>query len=1621
MIIVVKHFSSTKYPSIKIIKINDSIYFNIFQLNIFNSFIFFLLLHIINKMTDVSGLEVLPRKESILVKWDGFKNADDTVHLGHAESSNALLGNIYIDVIDASLNKQTKLVYKSAVPFVQDASNANVHSYLVDGLVAGKSYKIVLRANVDFTGAASGDADLTMILNNNEDAVVPYTNPQPFGLDQFTLTNDLSANIIVTLNNPDVFESSANLLAEVGYNTLDTIRFEFTDVTAGTLSYSSFIEVSGGVFQKDGTDDFTFDASLEDVYKIQAFVINDTMEEIAGPVINYTPSTLTKPQNLNIVRTAENTVFVKAEDGEQMDGNTNAMKVQLFGSTSYAGAYVALTPMIVKDKNTDNTHEKSINLSDHGKNLTSFKKIKAEVRHYTDAETGVPELIETVVLPSPNTQTPLPHNIKLNYGMVDGVETAPASANLYIDGSFGVPQWVEDLSGGADLLTEANGNFVVDVSTKVHVSQDTIGDAARFALTPQEISWNDISATRSGDDKQFTRELNDTITFVDISGLVENKNVRIVHKTVISIDASGQPDDKTPHEYVHYDVKTFMVPQLPTYGLSFEHLQNQLNSQFTIPSQVYAPYLGSGNVAINYVLHKDTNTSITQLTPTDISSVVAGTSERINVSGNSHTDPLTYNVDNSSNVYRHTLLAYSDVVDPTSGETFRLHARSVDDGALVATNETQPFILPDIRNVRYEETDETGESGNVIKFYVANWASLMNEIDNAQMQFKLYASYKLLNDTEAEYTADAEISVTNGFDIYELSGNYEVSKANGDALVPADTGYMYKMFTAEHSRSIHDDVSHGQLDIVNTGKVYGEIETPLLNWLRNGVQVGPVPINGSGTSLEVDTIEDDATDLVAGLTGKMKLNWETNNNFIEQIKLYRREGIEQGAAPIQIINRDSSGVLAVSGEYVDPNPTYVKPGSVAGVQYNDDTFYQASVRFENGETLRLYSHTRKLLAPLAPENVGLKEVVVDVSSGDGHLYGTHRIHQMPAWFDVQLTLTNMNGDSLAAATTFDIANLDKSEDYEISGTKLSTGGSNQYTEDTNSAHKVKVTITGDKEFFDNEWVEHEHKISNHVLHDISGLEVRAVQTDNDVENHELTYVKFTHENLYQGVVPKYYDSAGISYEITEDWAAGTYVPETGSFKLGYAIHGMTHNDELSGNGLVVTRGDADLLDIEAPANNPAFPPVRDLEIDNNPVEPDVSYVLRWTSPQGRTPVYFEIVHKDLSGNLVEDPVAKVGFSFPGPYEYDLSSGSAAGDVVVVRANYGLQSSVRSLVEIIDSRVPEDPSGSKIEALNANTIVLSTEEHAPEDGVEYGTVSAKVSVFDAVTDEERGQPQTFSTPSNMVFDLTSANLVESEGYYFVVRFTGDEGDSSGADTLYFTYNPHDHSGFNLIINENLTTLEIKHVNTPYDDDVSSIKYNFYLDGSYVEGAEQTESLDASWNDKADNHSVDSVSVVENFRSAATADADAPNVMEIEAQYVFNDVSGQPSDRPDVVSQRVVFELGDVNEDVKATLLESKKRIQISMEPVAGDKLNNPLSSLIFVVKYTSETREGMIVREVELNKLKGDEHEDLIVDFTSELLSAGGPSATLVALSDNDRIFTSNKYGLASVNTPTPVQ
>ena len=1570
---------------------------------------------------DVSGLEVLPRKESILVKWDGFKNGDDTVHLGHAESSNALLGNIYIDVIDASLNKETKLVYKSAVPFVQDASDANVHSYLIDGLVAGKPYNIVLRANVDFAGEASDDATLTNILER-ADAVVPYTNPQPFGLDQFTLTNDLSANIIVTLNNPDVFESSANLLAEVGYNTLDTIRFEFTDVTAGTLSYSSFIEVSGGVFQKDG-EDFTFDASLEDVYKIQAFVINDTMEEIAGPVINYTPSTLTKPQNLNIVRTAENTVFVKAEDGEQMDGNTNAMKVQLFGSTSYAGEYVALTPMIVKDKNTDNTHEKSINLSDHGKQLFSYKKIKAEIRHYTDSETGVAESIETVLLPSPNTQVPLPHNIKLNYNIVNGVETAPSSANLYIDGSFGVPQWVEDLSGGADLLTEANGNFVVDVSTKTHVSQDTIADATRFALTPQEISWNDISATRSGNEKQFTRELDNNITFVDISGLVENKNVRIVHKTVVSIDASGQPDDKTPHEYVHYDVKTFMVPQLPTYGLSFEHLQNELNSQFTIPSQVYSPHIGGASATINYVLHKHTNeTGNTDgLSPTDISSVVAGTSERISVSGNSHTDSLTYNVDNSSNIHKYALLAYSDVVDPTSGETFRLHARTVDENdELVAANETQPFILPDIRNIRFEESEEPGNTGKVIKFYLANWASLMNPIDIAQTQFKLIVDFKELNNTEASYNDETDISGAD-YSIYELSGNYEVSKSNNEPIVEQDKGLMFKIHTTEKGRLIHEDVSHGKLNVVNSGKVYGQVVTPLGgNWLRDGVQVEPNEIDSSGTSLEVDTILDEATGYVAGLTGKMKLKWKTNNNFIEQIKLYRREGIEQGAAPIQTINRDASGVLAVSGEYVDPNPRYVKPGSVAGVEYNDDTFYQASVRFENNETLRLYSHTRKLLAPLAPENVGLKEVVIDVS-GDGHLYGTHRIHQMPQWFDVKLTLRNMSDDALSddthldenGAKTFDIANLDKSEDYEISGIQLSNGNSNAYTVETNSAHKVKVSIIGDMEFFDNSWVEHEHKISNHVLPDISGLEVRAVQTDNDVENHELTYVKFDFQELYEGVVPKYYDSAGISYEITEQWAAGTYVPESGSFKLGYAVHGMTHNDELSGNSVVVTRGDADLLDIEAPANNPAFPPVRDVEIDNNPVDTDVSYVLRWTSPQGRTPVYFEITHKDLSGNLVEDP-SKVGFSFPGPYEYDLSSGSAAGDLIEVRANYGLQSSVRSLVEIIDSRVPEDPSGSKIEALNDNTIVLSTEEHAPQDGIEYGTVLAKVSVFDATNDEPRGQPQTFSTPSNMVFDLASANLVEGEGYYFEMRFTGDEGDSTGSDKLYFTYNPHDHSSFNLIINENSTTLEIKHVNTPYDDDVSSIKYNFYLDGSYVEGAEQTKTLDASWNDKADNHSVAGVDATGLNTAAAAADADAPNVMEIEAQYVFNDVSGEPSDRPDVVSQRVVFELGDVNEDVEATLLESKKRIQISLKSNVS-KLTHPLSSLIFVVKYSSETREGIIIREVELNKVKGDEHEDLIVDFTSELLSAGGPSATLEDL-EADRIFTSNKYGLASVST-----
>lgn len=482
---------------------------------------------------DVSNLAVFPRNESILVKWGGFQETGTDNSAGGAKAdefggSQALLGNIAIDLIDPSLNKSTQVVYKSAVPFDKDASNLNVNTYLFTGLTAGTKYDVVLRANVDFSGEPqpiTGDLSLAHIVDSDFSGV-PYKSPSVLDEDDIELKNDLSGHIMVFLKKgKQLFETSANLLEEVGYNALDSIRFELTETATSTLTRSTFTvedvcannsdfpgliasTVVGDTFSTlNGIDSSaTFDASINKSYTLQAFATNDTLDEIAGAVLTFEPTNVTTPLSLTAAQTGVNELKIRATNGDAMSDSVSQMKVILEGKTTYGGSFVEfLAPNKTRSNGTTSRGGEPMTATgtkDHYLTLTvsdlqNYKTVKVRAFHYTDAEDGSERTYELPILPSASAFSVEPDTFRMNYVLEDGVERRTESGNLLIDNSFNVEQtWWADLSGEvARINALADHNTALFVSVKTYIQPES---DPSYSLASTDLSWGvkfgDVSA-----------------------------------------------------------------------------------------------------------------------------------------------------------------------------------------------------------------------------------------------------------------------------------------------------------------------------------------------------------------------------------------------------------------------------------------------------------------------------------------------------------------------------------------------------------------------------------------------------------------------------------------------------------------------------------------------------------------------------------------------------------------------------------------------------------------------------------------------------------------------------------------------------------------------------------------------------------------------------------------------------------------------------------------------------------------------------------------------------------------------------------------------------------------------
>uniref|UniRef100_A0A6C0KHZ4 Uncharacterized protein n=1 Tax=viral metagenome TaxID=1070528 RepID=A0A6C0KHZ4_9ZZZZ len=636
---------------------------------------------------DVSNLAVFPRNESILVKWDGFEDKDSgDVSAGGAKAdelggSQALLGNIAIDLIDPSLNKSTQVVYKSAVPFDKDASSLNVNQYLFTGLTAGTKYDVVLRANVDFNGvpnSTTGDLDLKHIMDSDLSGV-PYTSPSVLDEDDIELKNDLSGHIMVFLKKgKQLFESSANLLEEVGYNALDSIRFELTETATSTVTRTTFTAddvcgnnsdfpgliastVVGDTFSTlDGTDSSaTFIASINKSYTLQAFAMNDTLDEIAGAVLTFEPTNVTTPLSLTAAQTGVNELKIRATNGDAMSDFISQMKVILEGKTTYGGSFVEfLAPNKTRSNGTTSrggTPMTATGSKDHYLTLTvsdlqNYKTVKVRAFHYTDAEDGSERTYELPIIPSASALSVESDTFRMNYVLEDGVERRTESGNLLIDNSFNVEQtWWSDLSGEVariNALADHNTALFVSVKTYIQPQNDP-----SYSLASTDLSWGvkfgDVNTgatmdssysltnagTKLGANNMYgyvrlaAGDTNEVFTAFDQDGagdqtlanaqnniadvsfqLTENTKVKVTQQIVVGIsyDEANGKDLSLSDAYhlVKYVVDEFTIPSLPTFDGSFTLVQDELNTKITIPAHTYTPYTGGSSAPIKYIMHK---------------------------------------------------------------------------------------------------------------------------------------------------------------------------------------------------------------------------------------------------------------------------------------------------------------------------------------------------------------------------------------------------------------------------------------------------------------------------------------------------------------------------------------------------------------------------------------------------------------------------------------------------------------------------------------------------------------------------------------------------------------------------------------------------------------------------------------------------------------------------------------------------------------------------------------------------------------------------------------------------------------------------------------------------------
>jgi len=706
---------------------------------------------------------------------------------------------------------------------------------------------------------------------------------------------------------------------------------------------------------------------------------------------------------------------------------------------------------------------------------------------------------------------------------------------------------------------------------------------------------------------------------------------------------------------------------------------------------------------------------------------------------------------------------------------------------------------------------------------------------------------------------------------------------------------------------------------------------------------------------------------------------------------------------------------------------------------------------------------------------------------------------------------SVSGDDLSTKGIY--GNLSGGTDEGISGAWYSgakAGDSQQsqllFKKPEFSSHKVVVEISpwansGPNSTITGPWKKRTHTVSNHIIPDLSNLVVQAIQTDNDVTDNELTYVKFDNKVIYDGVSGMYFPSAtgDASQFITEEWSKGTYLNESGPFKIGYAVSDMSYNDVKDGPGLQITRPNAALKTVDPPANNSSYPPVRDLEVKFNydiggGVEKDVLY---WTAPVGRTPLYFDVKVKNVDGFegsansiVTSDNYPELSFNgvpwrvpytAPGPYvvRLDISglwiytgvtestttdlSGPNPGDQFVVRAAYSLNDddananvtisndstytpadsySVRSLVEYIAKAAPNPPTNLQLKELTPTKFVLSVDAHDPSDGYDYDNVECELNLYEfdkTATSEENiadkyGATQTFqsSSFSNMEYTHTIPDSLKQDPFFILATFKNSNGYSNvpagpteasagnivffpDTQKVFFNYSPVDHSSMNLVLDEASDGLKVRISNTPFDEDVSEIRFRIYKGGVEIGAnkAENIENVDASWAwntsdfqqvSGAPNSDGGKLQFVDDIGNTiqVSDNFDYQQTYELEAEYIFKDVSSSGlypafTDRPETKTPKATFVLGEkLTNDIVYTHNFTSLIVEASGTSVGSQnkKYAQPVDKLVAVIQYNTDQGEGVFVKTVDVNKSRGDNFDDISFDLTSELAAVGGTSAKI---------------------------